>query len=233
MNLGGFLRDHRASGLRTVGFVTTAAMIGGRLEPDRSWARIDDIQSIVSQHDIDEIIVAITALSREELLQLCEQVEPLSVQLRLSSGLYELLTTRVEVRTLGTVPLMSVHKVRLDRQRSDLQDPARGVTGFAVVLLVLWPLLAADCRLDQARLARPGVASPTRARRLGETVRRLQVPHDARQRPASCSAAPRGGRQTAETHKLKKDPRVTRRVDGCAGTASTSCLSCSTCCSAR
>ena len=208
-HLGGLLRDQRGSGVRTVGFLTTAR--DGHRAPGSGpvLGRVGDIQSVVEQYGIEEIIVAITALGREELLQLCEGVERLPVQLRLSSGLFELLTTRVEVRTLGTVPLMSVQKVRLDRIEAMFKT-LLDASLAAVALVVLSPVLAAVgvwVALDS-----PGPVL-YRRRVLGVSGR----PFDAfkfrtmhvrgqellEQHPAAAEAL-------RLHHKLKNDPRVTK-----------------------
>jgi exopolysaccharide biosynthesis polyprenyl glycosylphosphotransferase len=209
VNLAGFLGDHRASGLRTIGFISTG---GGEQETLRSGpvlGRVDEIQSIVAEHGIEEVIVAITALSREELLRLCQHVEPLAVQLRLSSGVYELLTTRVEVRTLGTVPLMSVHKIRLDRLEVIVKTLLEAsLTSLA--LLLAWPVLAAIA--IWIKLDSPGPVLHRR-RVLGVSGRPFDAfkfrtmhvnGHDLLRKDPGAVA-------TLKTqHKLKKDPRVTR-----------------------
>ena len=114
------LGNWRSSGLRILGFVSsrdTDAVTGNSSLP--VLGSIKEIQHVIAAHGIEDIIVAITALNRDELLQLGEDVNGIpDVNLRLSSGLYELLTTGVTVRTLGTVPLLSVNKVRLDPRRS-------------------------------------------------------------------------------------------------------------------
>jgi exopolysaccharide biosynthesis polyprenyl glycosylphosphotransferase len=208
VSLAGFLRDHRASGLRTVGFVTTGSDDRRTPRAGPILGGIDQIPSIVGQHDVDEVIVAITALSREELLHLCEQVEPLSVQLRLSSGVYELLTTRVEVRTLGTVPLMSVHKVRLDRLEVIVKTLLE-VSLASLAVLVLWPLLAAIAAW--ITLDSPGPVLHRR-RVLGVSGK----PFDAFKfrtmhvnGRALLDLHPGAAETLRSRHKLKKDPRVT------------------------
>ena len=60
----------------------------------------------------------------------------------MSSGLYELLTTGVEVQEIGNVPLLSINKVRLAGGEMFM----KGVLDFVVsiaVLLVSWPFMLA------------------------------------------------------------------------------------------
>jgi exopolysaccharide biosynthesis polyprenyl glycosylphosphotransferase len=116
-----FLGDWRRSGLRLVGLVTSSEPV----RQEHAAEEADDaglpvlgtaanIRTIVLEHDVQEVVVAITALEREELLRLSEELDPCpSVGLRLSTGLYEMLTTRVTVRNFGTVPLLQLDKCRL------------------------------------------------------------------------------------------------------------------------
>jgi len=207
-HLAGLLRDQRGSGVRTLGFLTTSRGDRHAAASGPLLGRVDDIQSIVEHHGVEEIIVAVTALSREDLLRLCEGVERLPVQLRLSSGLFELLTTRVEVRTLGTVPLMSVHKIRLDRTEVMFKT-LLDVSLAAAALLLLSPVLVAIgfwVGLDS-----PGPVLHRR-RVLGVSGRpfdafKFRTMHVGGQELLARHAA------AAETlrlhHKLKDDPRVT------------------------
>jgi FlaA1/EpsC-like NDP-sugar epimerase len=109
------LSDWHALGVRTMGMLTTTGGSQAASIPLPVLGSVRDIAAIVSEHQAEDLIIAITAVSREELLRLCEEVDSLPVRLRLSSGLYELLTTRVSVQNVGTVPLMSLQKNRLHR----------------------------------------------------------------------------------------------------------------------
>jgi exopolysaccharide biosynthesis polyprenyl glycosylphosphotransferase len=101
---------------------------------------LDDIEDVVQQHGIEELIVATTALRRDELLSLFERVDALSgVELRFSSGLFEVLTTDVQVKTVGFVPLMSLRKLRL----SPAELAMKTVLDYGICLAALVPLLPA------------------------------------------------------------------------------------------
>jgi exopolysaccharide biosynthesis polyprenyl glycosylphosphotransferase len=207
--LGGFLRDQQPSGVRLLGFVTTG--FNGRPADLASpiLGSVDDLPSLVEARKVEDLIVAITALSREDLLRLSERAEPLPVHLRLSSGLYELLTTHVEVQTLGTVPLMSVHKVRLNRAQAmiktllDSSLAGLGLLLFSPVLLAiaLWVKLDSHGPVFHRR------------RVLGVSGR----PFDAfKFRTMHVNGAelldtvPGAIQQLQNDHKLKDDPRITR-----------------------
>lgn len=207
LNLHAFLADWQSSGVRTVGFVGT-----GRDKEPPAVALLGtsrEIRSIVEQHDVEDVIVAITAIRREELLRLCEELDPLPVELRLSSGLYEMLTTRVTVRTLGTVPLLNLQKNRL-HQGETLIKTLLDFSLVSAALLLLWPLLAAIALW--IKLDSPGPVFHRR-RVLGAggrpfdafKFRTMHVNGDE-----LLAQQPDAARLLREHHKLKRDPRVTR-----------------------
>lgn len=207
-NLAAFLRDWQASGVRAVGLVATAD--GGN--PGHAdlpvLGSVSDIAGIVRQHGIEDVIVAITSASREQLLRLCEDVDALPVQLRLSSGLYEMLTTRVSVRTIGTVPLMSLQKNRLNRKEAAAKALLDKVlAGFGLLLLL--PVAAAVALAIKLDSDGPVVH---RRRVLGARGRQfdafkfrtMHVNGDEllHRRPGAAE-------ELAANHKLKDDPRIT------------------------
>ncbi|MEZ5317460.1 MAG: sugar transferase [Vicinamibacterales bacterium] len=152
-SLAGFLGDWQASGVQTLGFVRTGGAGTDVSAAGQVLGTMADLPDLIRRHRVEDVIVAITSLPREELLALCEAVEALPVRLRLSSGLYELLTTRVEVRTLGTVPLMSLQKTRLDAAEALVKRLLDG-TLAGVGLLLISPLLLGIAVL--VRLDSPG-----------------------------------------------------------------------------
>ncbi len=131
----------QASGLRLIGFVSSNS------PEDRDESLVlpvlgstGEIHRIIKEHAIEDLVVAITALKRENLLQLCEEVNSFpDVNLRLSSGLYELLTTRVSVRTMGPVPLLSLSKIRLEPAEVYVKTILEYALAV-VALLLMFPL---------------------------------------------------------------------------------------------
>jgi exopolysaccharide biosynthesis polyprenyl glycosylphosphotransferase len=209
LSLAAFLADWRSSGIATVGLVSTNA----NGIPERvGWPVLGatrDIAAIVEEHRVEDVIVAITSLGREELLALCEDLDPLPVELRLSSGLYELLTTRVAVRTFGTVPLMSIQKSRLDRGEAVVKTLLEGSLAALGVLVTL-PLMLAIAAVIKVDSRGPVIH---RRRVLGVSQRQfdafkfrtMYLDGEARLRER-----PEAVRALRANHKLKDDPRVTR-----------------------
>lgn len=204
-----FLSDSRSSGVRVLGAIRTARDTASAIGSIPVLGGLEDIEHVTDHHHIEDVIVAISAVSREELLTLCEGLEPRSVHLRLSSGLYDLLTTRIEVSTLGTLPLMTVHKNRLDPSELLLKRTVETVIA-AFALGLLSPLL-----LLLAILVRRDSPGPVfhRRRVLGPygrpfdafKFRTMHVDGDTRLQHLAGAAD-----MLRTEHKLRVDPRVTR-----------------------
>jgi len=209
VSLAGFLADRRSSGVRTVGLIHAGNGDPRHVAELPVLGSIASIGAIVKEHGIEDVIVAITGVARDELLRLCEDLDSLPVQLRLSSGLYELLTTRVTVQTLGSVPLMSLQKNRLDRGEVVAKALLDSTLALAA-LLVLWPFLlviGAWIKLDS-----PGPALHRR-RVLGVAGRhfdafKFRTMHT--NGDALLESQPQAVEDLRHNHKLKADPRVTR-----------------------
>jgi exopolysaccharide biosynthesis polyprenyl glycosylphosphotransferase len=203
------LSDWRSSGVRITGFIST--------EPGYTshaglpvLGTIDDIRPIVAEHEIEDLIVAITAIQRKELLTLCEAVNPLpGVHLRLSSGVYELLTTGLTVRTTGNVPLISLNKVRLEPGEAGIKM-ALEYSLTVLGLLLIWPILLGITIL--IKLDSPGPVLHRR-RVLGVSgrgfdafkFRTMRVDGDELLR-----SHPELEAELRTNHKLRDDPRITR-----------------------
>ncbi|MCZ7570671.1 MAG: sugar transferase [Ardenticatenaceae bacterium] len=146
------LKDGRYSGLNILGLldgIRSAAGTGKSGVP--ILGSLADIEGVIQRHGIEELVVATTALDREELFNLFERVNGLpDVELRLSSGLFEVITTRVQVKTIGFVPLISLNKLRLDPVEAALKAALDyGLTLLAVGLLFpVFVMIAVLLKLD-------------------------------------------------------------------------------------
>jgi exopolysaccharide biosynthesis polyprenyl glycosylphosphotransferase len=205
------LQDDGKTGIWIAGFVDDELAQGSQLLPGVSvLGATDSVASLVRQHGIQEIIVATTALSREKLLDLFQSFGTMDdITIRMSSGLYEILTTGVEVQEVGNVPLLSINKVRLTGVDLFLKRMLDLVVSSSV-LLMSWPLMlimAAAVKLDSS--------GPVfyRRRVIGvsgkpfDALKFRTMYTDAEERLAR---DPELRRQFEENFKLKDDPRVTR-----------------------
>lgn len=109
------LTEWQTSGLRIIGFVDDDLEPGvGVYNHFRALGSIDQLESIVKQNNIQEIILATSALTRKEMIDIFKEYGVTeNVNLRLSSGLFELITTGLTVKEFAFAPLVGVNKVRL------------------------------------------------------------------------------------------------------------------------
>lgn len=205
------LQANRKAGIWIAGFVDDELARGSQLLPDVPvLGSTDSVATLVRYHGIQEIIVASTALSREKLLELFQSFGATEdITVRMSSGLYELLTTGVEVQEVGNVPLLSINRVRLTGGDVFLKR-VLDLLASAVVLILSWPFMLAIA--VAIKLDSPGPVFYRR--RVGgvggkpfDALKFRTMYVDANQRLAQ---DPELCREFEENYKLKNDPRITR-----------------------
>ena len=200
------------SGYRVVGVVNTPRDAAAEVSlGDRSLPVLGDIQDIgrlVERTGAQEVIAAASSLGRNELLAVFEQLQPLPhVKLRLSSGLYEVVTAGVQAGEAASIPLLTLRRFRLSPTEATLKTFLEySLTGAG--LLVLSPLFALIALL--VKLDSPGPII-FRRRVLGVggksfdafKFRTMYIDGDERLK-ADLSA------KLEQDGKLKRDPRITR-----------------------
>jgi exopolysaccharide biosynthesis polyprenyl glycosylphosphotransferase len=199
------------SGLRLLGFVDDRVPEGtsvlGQL---RVLSGLEGLDELIERHGVEELILATSEMTRDQIVSTFKRYGVADqVNLRMSSGLFEIITTGLQVRELGTVPLVGVNKMRLtgvERFGKLALDYAFTVPG----LILLSPLLAAIA--VAIRLDSPGPiihrrrVMGTRGRQFDAfKFRTMRVDGDA-----ILQARPDLQRELQLHHKLKDDPRVTR-----------------------
>ncbi len=204
------LQASRGEGILIVGFATDEAVSGSELLPGVPvLGPIDSVVTLVRQHGIQELIVAASALPRAKLIDLLQSCDDDDLTICLSSGLYELLTTGVEVQEIGNVPLLSINKVRLTGAEMFMKWVLDQVVSIAA-LLIAWPLMLVIAIAVKRDSPGPilyhrqviGVGGkPFGALKF----RTMYIDADER-----LARDPALRRQFEENYKLKDDPRVTR-----------------------
>ncbi|MGQ9549610.1 MAG: sugar transferase [Roseiflexus sp.] len=203
------LRSARVNGIHIIGFIDDYLPVGSEpipgvpvLSPSSSFS----VQ--IRLHDIDTVIVANTAMMREQLLSLYSTLDTFQdVEVRLASGLFELLTTGVRVREEGFVPLLVLNKTRI----TGMHLVAKTVLDYVIAasaLVVLLPFFIVIAYLIKRDSPGPIFY---RRRVVGQGRRefdafKLRTMHVDGDRLLS----PEQKRELEEHGKLKDDPRVTR-----------------------
>ena len=104
------------SGLHLVGFVDKKTPVTFPLFNDLvSLGTVEQLGEIIDRYNVGEVILASSAIStRDYLLEIFRRYGVSDkVNIRMSSGLYEILTTGLTVNEFAYVPLVYVNKVRL------------------------------------------------------------------------------------------------------------------------
>jgi lipopolysaccharide/colanic/teichoic acid biosynthesis glycosyltransferase len=156
------------------------------------------------------VIIAATAIESQQLMQLPEHLAASpDVDLRMSSGLYEIFTTGMRIVTKNNVPLMSIDRVRLSAGQLVLKT----TLDYALILIslpFLLPILGIISLL--IRLDSPGpIFYRRRVVGMGGKefdafkFRTMVVNGDE-----VLARSPGLRAELEANHKLKDDPRVTR-----------------------
>ncbi len=212
LSLAEQLLSWRSSGIHILGFLDKKLPPGKKIFKHLyCLGTVEDLELIVNKYNIEEIILASSAVSsRDNLLEIFKRYGVASgVNVRMSSGLYEIITTGLTVKDFAYVPLVGVNPVRLTGVDSALKlllDYSLTLIGF----ILFFPLLlgiAIAIKLDS-----PGPVVHRR-RVMGVNgkqfdafkFRTMYVNGDE-----ILSAHPELQQELAQNHKLKDDPRVTR-----------------------
>lgn len=205
-----FLRD-AGSGMQIVGFVdNTVPATQQVVDGVQVLGPVSNLESIARAYGATRLVVAMTALSRGELLDLYQTFgHAEDVEVQLSSGLFEILTTGVRVQEVSYVPLVTPQRARITGVDAVLKA-ALDYLGAIAGLVLFGPLFVVLALL--VRLDSPGPIFHRR-RVLGRNGR----PFDALKFRTMVVNADEVLKQNAELreafekgYKLKADPRITR-----------------------
>ncbi|NWG35244.1 MAG: sugar transferase [Chloroflexi bacterium] len=200
------------SGLHLVGFVDKKTPATFPLFHDLvSLGTVEQLGEIIERYNIGEVILASSAIStRDYLLEIFRKYGISDkVNIRMSSGLYEILTTGLTVNEFAYVPLVYVNKVRLTGSDTILKFLLDYVLTLGS-LLVLLPLLLVLAIL--VKLSSPGPIIHKR-RVMGLNGKQFYA-YKFRTMVVNgdevLAKYPELQEELAHNHKLKNDPRVTR-----------------------
>jgi exopolysaccharide biosynthesis polyprenyl glycosylphosphotransferase len=209
--LGEQLVSWPTSGLAVIGYVDDEHPAGTHLTSHlKVLGGLDQLDDFVQRYRIEEVILATSGLTRAAILSIFRKygTSP-DIHLRLSSGLFDIMTTGLVVKELASVPLIGVNRVRLSRTDQVLKailDYAITLAGLAVLLPVLM-LIGILVKLDS-----PG---PVFYRRRvvglhGKQFDALKFRTMHTNGDQILAANPALMDHLATTHKIKGDPRITR-----------------------
>jgi exopolysaccharide biosynthesis polyprenyl glycosylphosphotransferase len=200
------------SGLHVVGFVDKKEPPTARLFHDLPClGPAENMGEIIENYHIGEVILASSAFSAHDYLFDIFRTYGASekINLRMSSGLYEILTTGLTINEIAYVPLVDVNKVRLAGLDSALKfvfDYVVTIIGLIILAPIL--LLIGLC----IKISSPG---PVLHRRLvmglnGKQFYALKFRTMVTNGDEILDKHPELKLELATNHKLKNDPRITR-----------------------
>ena len=205
------LSEWRTSGLSIIGFVAVSSDVPRRVTDGLSTlGSLDRIEDIVGRYKVEEMVVATSALSRPQLVDLFRRFATREdVELRLSGGLFEMMTTGLEVKELGYVSLINVLPARL----SGADVALKMLLDYSIALTVA--VLAAPLMLVLAVLVKLDSPGPVLHRRRvlgmrGRTFDALKFRTMYVDGERILAQHPELMQELQRDVKLRDDPRVTR-----------------------
>ncbi len=205
------LQFTRNSGLNLIGFVDCDAPKGKKVFKELTClGRLEELETLIEENKIQEVIITSSALDRTQILEIFQNHGVSSnVNLHLSSGVYEIITTGLKVKEFASVPLVEVNKVRLtgfDLFAKTVMD--YGLTIFGLILISpLLLLIALAIRFDL-----PGPIIHRR-RVMGVNGKefdafKFRTMHE--NGDELLQRYPEKLEELRKNHKIKDDPRITR-----------------------
>jgi exopolysaccharide biosynthesis polyprenyl glycosylphosphotransferase len=199
----------KTSGTRLVGYVNENA--NPELDGKLKWVgRLQDLDHLIEKYRITDIVLTSSALSQDQVLSIFRKYGTMKeINLRMSSGLYEIITTGIKVSEDGFVPLLTINKVRMtgiDMIMKQIMDYIIA-TAAVIVLSPIFILVAILVKLDSPGpiIYRRKVMGVNGKRFDAFKFRTMQVDGDKifQNNPELLA-------EYQQNYKLKNDPRVTR-----------------------
>jgi exopolysaccharide biosynthesis polyprenyl glycosylphosphotransferase len=206
------LLSWETSGLHLAGFVDKKEPVTTPLFHNLvCLGSVDQLGEIIKEHNIGEVILASSAIStRDYLLEIFKQYGVSDeVNIRMSSGLYEVITTGLTVNEFAYVPLVYVNKVRLTGSDNFMKF----VLDYLITIMGL--ILISPFLLLIALLVKISSPGPILHRRRvmglnGKQFNALKFRTMVVNGDEVMDQHPELKAELEKNHKLKYDPRVTR-----------------------
>ncbi len=204
------LSQWRSSGIYVIGFIDVHLPSAGQTREDVPiLGGLGDLEQVVKSEKVTDVIIASEGLTRKQLLLVYQSVawNP-DIKVRLSSGLFELLSTGMRVKELAFVPLIELEKARITGYYAKI----KAIEDFVLALIFL--VILSPAFLVIAILIRKDSPGPVfyRHRVLGlhkrpfEALKFRTMYQNANE---IIEANPELKEQFTQNFKLKNDPRVT------------------------
>jgi exopolysaccharide biosynthesis polyprenyl glycosylphosphotransferase len=140
--IGRKIVQHPEYGLTLVGFVDNEPK-----DPRHGFDRIpllgslDEVVDVVSEHDVDRVIVAYSHDRPEDLVKVVRFLRTQPVQIDVAPRLFDAMTPRASVHTIEGFPVFGLTPARMPRSSRFLKRTV-DVVGASLLLLLSLPLMA-------------------------------------------------------------------------------------------
>ena len=212
ISLAAQFQHHPSSGLTILGFIDKKFPVGLRVYEDlKILGNLEQIDQAIEQYKVEEIILASSAIStRDKVMEIFQNYGIASnINVRLSSGLYEIITTGLTVQEIGSVQTFSINQVRL----TGIDVFLKGLLDYCLTipaLIVLSPFflfMIIAIKLDSTGPAiyRRRVMGVNGEQFDAFKFRTMHINGDE-----ILAKHPERKNELEENHKLKDDPRVTK-----------------------
>lgn len=206
------LMQWKTSGFNLLGFVDKKLPSGTKVIKNiHCLGNVEQLDEIVSKYNVEEVILAASAFSsRDNMLNIFKRHGTGdNLNVRFSSGMYEIMTTGLTVKEFAYVPLVTVNPVRLtgiDSLLKTILDYGITIPGLILISPLLL-IIAIIVKLDSPGpiLHRRRVVGVNNKEFDAYKFRTMHVNGDE-----ILTNYPDLQRELAENHKLKDDPRITR-----------------------
>lgn len=199
------------AGTELLGFVTNNHPVGSVLSHNLPVVgSFDRLPALVKQLGVEEIVVSAEGLDRTEVIRVFQNYAyDEDVDVRFLPGLFEIFAAGMRIKEIGSVPLVSMNRVRLGLWESAIKS-ALDYIGAVIALLLSSPLLLVLAILIKRDSPGPIFHRRGVVGRGGQPFgafkfRTMRVDGDA-----ILNGYPALQAELAASHKLKNDPRVTR-----------------------
>lgn len=204
-----------SAGINILGFLDDTRQIGEEVLPGVVvHGPTEKAESLVSRFNIERLIVATSGIHRENMVDLFRRfANSQQVSMWLSSGMYEILTTGVQVQDVASVPMVSVNRVRLTGMNTFLKTVLDYV-GAICGLVLLSPIFLAIIII--MKLTDPGPIFYRRrvvgvgGKEFDAFKIRTMVINSKEVLEELLARDPEAREEWEKYFKLKNDPRITR-----------------------
>jgi Undecaprenyl-phosphate glucose phosphotransferase len=144
------IRQMPRLGYKAIGFVDGEVDSAREIMGVPVLGGVDDIPTIIKEHEIEEVIIGLPELPHQDLLAIIARCERGQVGIKIFPDLFQIIATELSIGDLGGLPLLSVRDIALRGWKLTLKR-AVDLVGSAVGLVLLSPFLvltAAVIKLD-------------------------------------------------------------------------------------